>query len=115
VVVVPPPAPAVVLQDIYFDFNRTDIRADAAETLKKNVECSRQNPGKKVRSRETLILRDGEVQHGPGQRRADAAKAYLIKLGIEGTLLQTVSYGATKPACPRKTKRAGQKQRRVTY
>ena len=116
VVVVPPPAPAAVLQDIYFDFNKADIRADAAETLRKNVEWFKQNPGKKVRVEgNTDITGTEKYNMGLGQRRADAAKAYLIKLGIDETLLQTVSYGDTKPVCSKKDEACWAKQRRVHF
>jgi len=114
VVVVPPPAPAALLQDIYFDFNKADIRADAAETLKKNVEWFKQHPGKKVRVEgHTDITGTEKYNMGLGHRRADAVKAYLIKLGIDGTLLQTVSYGDTKPVCSEKDEACWAKQRRA--
>ena len=116
VVVVVPPAPAAFLQDIYFDFNKADIRADAAETLKKNVEWFKQNPGKKVRIEgNTDITGTEKYNMSLGQRRADAAKAYLIKLSIDGTLLQTVSHGDTKPVCSQKDEACWAKQRRVHF
>ena len=115
-VVVVPPAPAAVLQDIYFDFNKADIRADAAETMKKNVEWFKQNPGKKVRVEGNADIRGTEkYNEGLGQNRADAAKAYLIKLGIDGTRLQTVSHGDTKPVCSQKDEACWAKQRRVHF
>ena len=115
-VVVVPPAPAAVLQDIYFDLNKADIRADAAETLKKNVEWFKQNPGKKVRVEgNTDITGTEKYNMGLGQRRADAAKAHFFKLGIDGALLQTVSYGDTKPVCSEKDEVCRAKQRRVHF
>jgi peptidoglycan-associated lipoprotein len=116
VVVVPPPAPTAVLQDIYFEFNKADIRADAAEILKKNVEWFKQNPGKKVRVEgNTDITGTEKYNMGLGQRRAEATKAYLVKLGIDGALLQTVSYGDTKPVCAEKDEACWAKQRRVHF
>ena len=116
VVVVPPPAPAAVLQDIYFDSNKADIRPDAAEILKKNVEWFKQHPGKKVKVEgNTDITGTEKYNMGLGQRRADAAKAYLIKLGIDGILLQTVSYGETKPVCSEKDEACWAQQRRVHF
>ncbi len=116
VVVVPPPAPAAVLQDIYFDVNKADIRADAAETLRKNVQWFKQNPGKKVRVEGNTDIRGTEKYNmGLGQRRADAAKAFLIKLGIDGALLQAVTYGETKPVCSEKDEECWAKGRRVHF
>src|SRR5271157_720282 len=116
VVVVMPPAPATVLHDIYFDFNKADIRPDAAETLKKNPEWFKQNPGKKVRVEgNTDITGTEKYNMGLGQKRADAAKAYLIKLGIDGALLEAISYGDTKPVCSEKDEACWAKQRRVHF
>ena len=111
-----PPAPAPVLQDIYFDLNKADIRTDAAATLKKNVEWFKWNPNKKVRVEGNTDIRGTEKYNmGLGQRRADAAKASLIKLGIDGALLQTVSYGEMKPLCPEKDEACWAKERRVHF
>ena len=116
VVVVMPPAPAAVLQDIYFDFNKADINASASETLKKNVEWFKKNPGKKVRVEgNTDITGTERYNMGLGQKRADAAKAYLMKLGIDGALLETVSYGNMKPVCSEKDEACWAKQRRVHF
>ncbi len=116
VVVLPPPARTALLRDIYFDFNTADIRDDAAETLKKNVEWFKQNPGIKVRVEgNTDITGTEKYNMGLGHKRANAAKAYFIKLGIDGALLQTTSYGDTKPICPEKDEACWAKQRRVHF
>ncbi|HZD41561.1 MAG TPA: hypothetical protein VE131_12625, partial [Terriglobales bacterium] len=44
-VVTPPGAP---LKDIYFDFDQTDLRADARDILKKNAEWMKNHPAAKV-------------------------------------------------------------------
>ncbi len=47
-----------------------------------------------------------------GQKRADAAKAYLVNLGVDGKRLETVSYGKEKPVDPGHNEEAWAKNRR---
>jgi peptidoglycan-associated lipoprotein len=48
-----------------------------------------------------------------GQERADAAKAYLVQVGIPSTQLGTVSYGKEKPTCDEHDEACWQKNRRI--
>ena len=116
VVVVPPLAPAPILQDIHFDFNKAGIGADAAETLKKNVEWFKKNPGKAVRIEgNTDVTGTEKYNMGLGKRRADTAKAFLVKIGIDEKILETVSFGDTKPICTEKDEACWARQRRVHF
>ncbi len=106
VVVQPPPAPVVapapvaMLKDIYFDFDMYNIRSGDAALLKENTEWFRANPGKRMGIEGNCDER-GTVEYNLalGQRRADATKEFLVKLGVDGMLLKTVSYGKEKPFC----------------
>jgi len=98
-----PPAPAPVaanLNNIYFDFDRYNIRPGDAEILKKNLDWFNANPGTKVRIEGNCDER-GTVEYNLalGQKRADAAKNYLIGLGVDGKNLETISYGKERPIC----------------
>jgi peptidoglycan-associated lipoprotein len=110
-VVVPPaaplpaPAPGVAaavpgLANIYFDFDRYNIRPNDADTLKRNVDWFKANPDTKVRIEGNCDER-GTVEYNLvlGQRRADAAKNYLTGLGIDAKQLDTISYGKERPTC----------------
>jgi peptidoglycan-associated lipoprotein len=103
----PPPAaaeaeavPVVMLKDINFDFDKYDIRPVDAETLKADYGWFGGNPGQKVRIEGNCDER-GTVEYNLalGQRRADSTKNYLITLGLDGALLETVSYGKERPIC----------------
>ncbi len=48
-----------------------------------------------------------------GERRANAAKEYLIGLGIPAARIQTVSYGENKPICGDHSEECWQKNRRA--
>lgn len=98
------PAPVVVaaptLNNIYFDFDRYNIRPGDAEILKKNLDWFKANPSTKARIEGNCDER-GTVEYNLalGQKRADAAKNYLVGLGVDGKRLDTISYGKERPVC----------------
>jgi len=96
----PEAVPAVMLNDIHFDFDKYDIRPRDTEVLKADYGWFNQNPGQKVRIEGNCDER-GTVEYNLalGQRRADSTKNYLITLGLDGALLETVSYGKERPIC----------------
>lgn len=90
------------LQTVYFDFDKSDIRADAAATLEENAAKIKQIP-----AQQNCIIRIAghcdergtqEYNLALGERRALAVREYLIKLGCAGDRLITVSYGEEQPA-----------------
>lgn len=110
------PTPAANLQPIYFDLNKSDIRSDAARTLKKNLEWFRQNPGKKVSIEGNCDPRATEMYNlALGKKRADAAKKYLVGLNVDETLLETFSYGKDRPSCKENDESCWAKERRVDF
>jgi peptidoglycan-associated lipoprotein len=109
-VIVPPAAPAPVpepavaavpgLSNVYFDFDRYNIRPGDADTLKKNLDWFKANGNTKVRIEGNCDERGtAEYNLALGQKRADAAKNYLVGLGIDAKLLDTISYGKERPIC----------------
>ncbi len=112
----PPPPPAAVLQPIYFDLNKSVIRPDAAETLKANLQWFRQNPDRKVKIEGNCDPRaTKKYNRALGQRRADATKKYLVGLGVNARLLETISYGKDRPTCKTKDESCWAKERRVDF
>ena len=112
----PAPEPVIVLNDINFDFDKYNIRTGDAETLKGNAEWFKANPGKKMRVEGNCDER-GTVEYNLalGQKRADAAKAYIVNLGVDGKALETVSYGKERPADPGHNEAAWAKNRRAHF
>jgi len=116
------PAPAAVvpvatgLQDIYFDFDKSNIRPNDAEILKKDYEWFKSNPGKKARIEGHCDER-GTIEYNLalGQRRADATKTYMVNLGVDKSLLETVSYGKERPMDPGHNEAAWAKNRRAHF
>ena len=110
VVVTPPPppapapapaaAPVPALANIYFDFDKYNIRPGDADTLKKNLDWFKANADTKVRIEGNCDER-GTIEYNLalGQKRADSAKNYLVGLGIGAGQLDTISYGKERPVC----------------
>lgn len=112
----PVAAPVVMLKDIYFDFDMYNIRSGDAALLKENAEWFKANPGKRM-SIEGNCDERGTVEYNLalGQRRADAAKDFLVKLGVDGMLLKTVSYGKEKPFCSEHNEGCWSQNRRAHF
>ena len=84
--------------------------------MKGNAEWFKANPGKKMRVEGNCDER-GTVEYNLalGQKRADAAKAYIVNLGVDGKALETVSYGKERPVDPAHNEAAWAKNRRAHF
>jgi peptidoglycan-associated lipoprotein len=100
------------VKDAYFDFNKADIRADAREALGKTAEFLRKYPQIKV-TIEGHCDERGSTEYNLvlGDRRAAAAKNYLVQLGISADRINTVSYGKEKPFCMESNEQCWQRNR----
>lgn len=112
----PTPPPVVMLKDINFDFDMYIIRPRDASILKENMEWFRANPGRKMGIEGNCDER-GTVEYNLalGQRRADSTKEFLVKLGVDGMLLKTVSYGKEKPLCREHNEECWYQNRRAHF
>ncbi len=86
------------LRPIYFDFDKSDIRPGDAEILKGNAKqiLDAVKAGQKFTvtiEGHCCPMGTAEYNMGLGMRRAESAKGYLLKLGVDGGLLNTISYG----------------------
>ena len=96
-----PEKPKLVLQRIFFDFDKSDIRIDAAETLKRNADMLQLYPDVKiVIEGHCCEIGTAEYNFALGERRAKSTYDYLMKLGLSANRLSTVSYGEEKPLDP---------------
>ena len=106
-------APVVALNDIHFDFDRYTIRPGDAEILKQDLSWFKWKPGARVTIEGNCDER-GTIEYNLalGQKRADSAKHYLVNLGVDGKLLETISYGKERPLDPGHNEQAWAKNRR---
>lgn len=106
----------VLSKMIHFDFDKYDIKKDAAEVLKEIADYLKANP-------EIRILIEGhcdergtrEYNLQLGMRRAEAAKKYLIDLGIDEKRIETISYGEDRPLINESNESAWAKNRRCEF
>jgi peptidoglycan-associated lipoprotein len=115
----PPPAPVetpLVLDRIYFDFDKYDLREDARTTLAEDARRMQGKAGSRV-SIEGHCDERGTVEYNLalGEKRAAAAKDYLVNYGITADRLSTVSFGEERPLDPAGTEEAYAKNRRDEF
>ena len=100
------------LKDIYFDFDRYDLKPDARATLKANADWLKANPSARAEIEGHCDERGtNEYNLALGAKRAQAARDYLITLGIAKERLSTKSYGEELPVCKEQNEGCWQKNR----
>jgi len=105
-----------LLKDIYFDFDRYDIRPVDTEILKGNAALLMKHPTMKLQIEGHCDERGtGEYNLALGQRRANSAKKYLISLGFPEGRISTISYGEEKPFDTGHSEEAWSKNRRAHF
>jgi peptidoglycan-associated lipoprotein len=108
------------VQDAYFDYDKTDIRPDARDTLTKNAGALKAILSEFPNA--TIVIEghcdergSAEYNLGLGDRRASAAKEFLSQLGVPVDRIKTISYGKERPQCTEQTESCWQKNRRVHF
>ncbi len=85
---------AMVGAMIHFDFDKSNIRPDDAGTLDQKVAILQANPDLRIRIGGHCDERGSdEYNLALGNRRAQAAKQYLVSHGIDGSRIETQSWG----------------------
>ncbi len=90
-----------VLKRIHFDFDKYELRPDAIRTLGDDAAAIKQYPQFKVRIEGHCDER-GTVEYNLalGEKRARAARDYLVSLGTPAQRLSVVSFGKEKSLDP---------------
>ncbi len=89
------------LQTIYFDFDDDRIRSDMESVLRDNAELIQEHPGVMIQIEgHTCEIGTQEYNLTLGEDRALSVRNHLIRLGVDGDRLTTVSYGQEMPANP---------------
>jgi len=86
------------LQKIYFDFDSADLSQSARTALTQNAALLAKEPAVDIRI-EGNCDEHGSAEYNLalGERRAQAAKSYLVTLGVNDKRLSTISYGKERP------------------
>lgn len=104
------------LGDVFFDYDRFQIRNDALAVLDANAGWFRANQSK------TVLIEGHCDERGTsaynlvlGEKRARAAKTYLQDMGVQASQLQITSYGEAKPFCKQANEDCYQQNRRAHF
>ncbi len=88
-----------LIGDVYFDFDKYDLKPEARDRLAKNAAFMRDYPTVKITVEGHCDERGSEEYNlALGDRRASGVKRYLVDLGVSASRLRTVSFGEAKPA-----------------
>ena len=89
------------LKTIYFDFDKYNLRDDARRQLDANAEILRSNMDMNIVIEGHCDERGtDEYNLALGERRAQAAREYLVRLGIDASRINVISYGEERPVAP---------------
>lgn len=104
----------LVLQDVFFDYDRHVIREDARKALLDNAEFLKQNKHVRI-TIEGHCDERGTIEYNValGERRAVVVKSFLKDLGVDPNRIKIVSYGKEKPFCSEHGVQCWQKNRRA--
>ena len=105
-----------LIGDIFFDFDQSDLRAEARERLAKNAQWLAAHP-------EFTVTLEGhcdergtnEYNLALGERRAKSTMNYLVSQGIQANRITIISYGEERPVCTEKTEACWAKNRRANF
>ncbi len=107
---------ALGLRRIHFDTDKWNIREDAREILKKNAEILKEHPDLNIVIEGHCDERNTEEYNlALGERRAEATKDYLVKLGVDADRIFTISYGEERPIAFGHDEESWQKNRRAEF
>jgi outer membrane protein OmpA-like peptidoglycan-associated protein len=88
----------ITLDKIYYDYDKYDIRADAAEELDKVVVLMKDNPGLSVELGSHTDSRGNDAYNLElSQKRAAAAVGYIVLEGVDSTRITAMGYGESQP------------------
>ena len=106
------------IEDAYFDYDKSSLRPDALNALQADStelrDILKDYPDYKLTIEGHCDERGSdEYNLALGDRRAQAAKDYLVQVGIPASQLNLVSYGKMKPVCTAHDEACWQKNRRI--
>ena len=106
-----------MFENVYFDFDKSDLRQDARDVLSKNAELILKSlAGIKVQVSGHCDERgSAEYNLALGEHRAKSVQKYLTTLGVKAADISVISYGEEKPAVIGNDEAAWAKNRRAEF
>ena len=109
------------VKDIYFDYDRSDVREDARAQLTRNADAMKRAISGEFPSAVFIVeghadeRGSAEYNLGLSDRRATAAIDFLTQLGVPRDRLKPVSYGKERPQCTEASESCYQLNRRAHF
>ena len=104
------------LETIYFDFDKSDIRADQRDRMNRNARLLNDNKTVKIRLEGNCDERGtNEYNMALGDRRANSVRQFLMDYGISDSRITTISYGEERPIDAGHNEDAWAKNRRCEF
>ncbi len=107
-----------LIGDVFYDFDKYDLRADARTRLQKNAEFMNSADGRGL----TFTIEGHCDERGTneynialGESRSTTALDYLVSLGVDRNRFKTISYGEERPFCTESNEACWQKNRRARF
>ena len=101
------------LEDVYFEFDKSDLSAAARASLQKDADWMRKWGSTRVTVEGHADSRGtNEYNLALGERRAASVRDYLGTLGIPAARVSVVSKGEEEPVCREETEACWAKNRR---
>ncbi len=117
----PPPPPSLTeeqlfaqnVKDVYFDYDKSDVRADQQSLVQADAAFLQQHPNMSVTIEGHCDERGStEYNLALGDNRASAVKNALVAAGVPADRVKTVSFGKEKPFCTESNEACWQQNRR---
>jgi peptidoglycan-associated lipoprotein len=117
----PPPAVSATeeelfaqnVKDIFFDYDKSDIRPDQQSALQGDAQFLSQHPTIQFTIEGHCDERGStEYNLALGTSRAESVKNALVQAGVNASRIKTISYGKEKPFCMQSTEQCWQENRR---
>ena len=106
----------VELDPIHFDYDRYNLTGEAIAVLSDNAEILMDNPDMDITIEGHCDERGtDEYNLALGEKRALAARDFLVNFGIAKSRISVISYGEERPVDPRQNEEAWAKNRRDEF
>jgi peptidoglycan-associated lipoprotein len=106
----------IIMEPVYFDYDDSALRGDAARALDEKLPILLSNTGLVIRiAGHTDERGSSEYNLALGQRRAASAKRYLVERGVADRRITTISYGEERPVALGEGEMAWSQNRRAEF
>jgi len=107
---------AMGLETVHYAYDSSVLDSSAKKTLKSNAQILKDKANLKVQIEGHCDERGGiQYNIALGERRANAAKAFLVDQGVNADRVTTISYGKEKPVDSGHDESAWGKNRRANF